>query len=144
VRVAVVVVAIATASCASTPRDEHVRFPIHRALEKGQSYKSKVEYDVRLFFGAGKTPAGAQRMATFLANTKANAVGKTDQEACDIAFISAVTQLQAHARREGGNAVVNIKSVYRGENSDSQSEYVCGAGNIMVGVTLEGTVVKLK
>lgn len=144
-RAAIVLVAIAAASCAGErARDEHLRFPIQPALEKGQSYRTKVDLDVRLYFGGAKPPAVARRMATFSANTKSNAVGKDDQQACDIAFLSALARLQEHARQEGGDAVVGIKSVYRGENSDSQAEYVCGAGNIMVGVTLEGTVVKLK
>jgi uncharacterized protein YbjQ (UPF0145 family) len=144
-RTAVVVAAIAVASCAGgSARDEHLRFPIQPALEKGQSYRTTLEPDVRLFFGNQPAPAVAQRMASFSANTKSNAVGRSDQEACDIAFISAVARLQGDARREGGNAVVGIKSVYRGENSDSATEYVCGAGNVMVGVTLEGTVVRLQ
>jgi hypothetical protein len=145
VRTAIVMIAIAVASCASDgPRDEHLRFPIQLALEKGQSYRTTLEPDVRLFFGNQQAPAVAQRMATFSANTKSNAVGKPDQEACDIAFISALAKLQENARRGGGNAVVGIKSIYRGENSDSATDYVCGAGNIMVGVTLEGTVVRLR
>ena len=125
-------------------RDEHLRFPIQPALEKGQSYRAKVDFDVRLFFGRENSPHVARRMATFSANAKSNAVGKTDQEACDIAFLSALVGLQEHARREGGNAVINIRSVYRGENAESATEYVCGAGNLMVGVTLEGTVVRLR
>ena len=147
-RTARAVVALAAFGAASlalgASRDEHVRFSIQAALEKGHSYRTKVEFDVRLYFGDQKTPPVVKRMATFSANTKSNAVGKSDQEACDIAFISAVADLQRYARQEGGDAVINIKSVYRGANSASQSEYVCGAGNIMVGVTLEGTVVKLK
>ena len=98
---------------------------------------------MRLFFGNEKTPNVAKSLGTFTANTKSNAVGKSDQEACDIAFISALADLQQSARKAGGNAVINIRSVYRGENSPSSSEYVCGAGTIMVGVTLEGTVVRL-
>lgn len=138
------VIAIAAASSADAARDEHLRFPIQAALEKGQSYRTKVEFDVRLYFGTQKPPAVAKRMATVSANTKSNAVGKSDQEACDIAFLSAVARLQEHARKQGGNAVVDIKSVYRGSNSRSEMEYVCGAGTVMVGVTLEGTVVRLK
>jgi uncharacterized protein YbjQ (UPF0145 family) len=141
---AIAIVAMASASPAMAARDEHIWLPIQPALEKGQSYRTKVELDVRLFFGSGKTPGIARRMSTFSANAKSNAVGKSDQEACDIAFLTAVAGLQEHARREGGNAVIDIKSVYRGENSSSATDYVCGAGNIMVGVTLEGTVVRLK
>ena len=144
-RTAIVIVAIAVASCASDGlRDEHRRFPIQAALEKGYSYRTKIEFDVRLFFGDEKAPLVAKRIGAVSANTKSNLFGKSSQEACDIAFISALADLQQHARREGGDAVINIRSVYRSENSASRSEYVCGAGTIMVGVTLEGTVVKLK
>lgn len=125
-------------------RDEHVRLPIQPALEKGYSYRTKVEFDVRLFFGGSKMPDVAKRLRAVAKNAKSNAVGRSDQEACDIAFVSAVAGLQEQARKAGGDAVVNIKSNYRGENLDSASEYVCGAGNLVVGVTLEGTAVRLK
>jgi uncharacterized protein YbjQ (UPF0145 family) len=128
----------------SATRDEHVRLPISAALEKGYSYRTKIEFDVRLFFGDEKAPPVAKRIGNLSANTRSNLVGKSSQEACDIAFISAVADLQQKARKQGGNAVINIRSVYGAANSASQSEYVCGAGTIMVGVTLEGTVVKLK
>lgn len=128
----------------SAGRDEHVRFPIYPALEKGQSYRVKVGPDVRLFFGTEKTPGIAKRLRAVSKNTKSNAVGKSDQEACDIAFLSAVIGLQEHARKEGGDAVINIRSTYRGENLNDPEQYVCGAGHLMVGVTLEGTVVRLR
>jgi hypothetical protein len=40
--------------------------------------------------------------------------------------------------------VINIKSVYKNDNVESASEYLCGAGTIMAGVALRGTVVTLK
>ena len=128
----------------SAGRDEHVRFPIYPALEKGQSYRVKVDPGVRLYFGPEKPPRVEKRLLAISKNTKSNAVGKSDQEACDIAFLSAVIGLQEGARKEGGDAVIEIKSTYRGASLPSASEYVCGAGTIMVGVTLEGTVVRLR
>ncbi|MBB3062868.1 hypothetical protein [Microbulbifer rhizosphaerae] len=52
--------------------------------------------------------------------------------------------LQDRARREGGNAVVNIRSYYKKNEVNSSSEFECGAGAVMAGVTLEGEVVTLK
>jgi hypothetical protein len=100
--------------------------------------------DIKLYWGTQKTPAVATKMGEFTSNKKTNAANKSDQDACDLAFISAVIALQQRARKEGGNAVVNIRSVYKGEDSDSPTEFVCGAGKIMAGVALRGTVVKLK
>ena len=141
-------VAIAAMSCMSyataAGRDDHVKLPIQGALEKSQSYKTTVDSDIKMYWGSQKTPAVERKMGEFTSNKKTNAANKSDQEACDLAFISAAAALQQRARKEGGNAVINIRSVYRGEDSDSPSEYVCGAGKIMAGVALRGTVVKLK
>jgi uncharacterized protein YbjQ (UPF0145 family) len=143
-----IIVAIAAMSCMSyataAGRDDHIKLPIQGALQKGQSYKEKVDSDIKLFWGTQKTPAVAQKMGEFTSNKKTNAANKSDQEACDLAFISAVVALQQRARKEGGNAVVNIRSVYKKEDSDSPTEFICGAGKIMAGVALRGTVVKLK
>ena len=142
------IVAIVAMGCmtyaSAKGRDDHIKLPIQGALEKGQSYKEKVGSDIRMFWGSQKTPAVDRKMGEFTSNKKTNAANKSDQEACDIAFISAVISLQQRARKEGGNAVVNIHSVYKNEDSDSPSEFICGAGKIMAGVALRGTVVKLK
>jgi len=125
-------------------RDDHIKLPIQGALEKGQSYKDTVGSDIKLFWGTQKMPVVDRKMGEFTSNKKTNAANKSDQEACDLAFISAVIALQQRARKEGGNAVVNIRSVYKQEDSDSPTEFICGAGKIMAGVALRGTVVKLK
>lgn len=142
------IVAIVAMGCmtyaSAKGRDDHIKLPIQGALEKGQSYKETVGSDIKLFWGTQKTPAVDRKMGEFTSNKKTNAANKSDQDACDLAFISAVIGLQQRARREGGNAVINIHSVYRGEDSDSPTEFVCGAGRFIAGVALKGTVVKLK
>ncbi|KAB2843316.1 MAG: excinuclease ABC subunit A, partial [Burkholderiales bacterium] len=50
---------------------------------------------------------------------------------------------QERARELGGNAVINIKSYYKKDLRVSRSEYLCGAGATVAGVTFKGTVVKL-
>jgi uncharacterized protein YbjQ (UPF0145 family) len=85
----------------------------------------------------------AKTIGEWTSNKKTNAFNKSDQEACDIAFISAAVSLQDRAKREGGNAVINIHSVYKNDKFESGSEYLCGAGATMAGVALRGTVVTL-
>ena len=138
---------IAILALASTPalaREDHVKVAIQQALAKGQSYKTTVDPDIKLYWGSQKTPAVAKRIGEWTANRKTNAANKSDEEACTIAFVSAIAALQERARKEGGNAVINIKSFYKNENSESPTEYVCGAGKIMAGVSLKGTVVTIK
>jgi uncharacterized protein YbjQ (UPF0145 family) len=52
-------------------------------------------------------------------------------------------QLQERARREGGNAVINIVSNYKDIPFSSETQYECGAGNVVGGVALRGEVVQL-
>ena len=44
---------------------------------------------------------------------------------------------------EGGDAIMNIRSYYRRNLVDSETELECGAGALMAGVTFIGDVVKL-
>ena len=125
-------------------RDDRLMFPVADGMEKGKSTKDRIDPDIRVYFGKQKTPAIDRKMGEFTANRKTNATNKTDKEACEISFVSAVVSLQQRARKEGGNAVMNIASVYRNDNRESATEYLCGAGTFAAGVALRGTVVKLK
>ena len=125
-------------------RDDKLMFPVKSAMAKGETTKERLDPSVRLYFGKQKTPAVERTMGAWTSNKKTNATNKTDQEACEIAFVSAAISLQQRAKREGGDAVINIKSVYRNENVEHNSEYLCGAGTFTAGVALHGTVVKFK
>ena len=137
------ILVLASASSAIA-RDDRLMFPVKEGLVKGKSTKDRIDPQIRLYFGK-QTPQGIERkLGEFTANRKTNATNKTDKEACEISFVSAVVSLQQRARKEGGNAVMNIASVYRNENRESNTEYLCGAGTFVAGVALRGTVVKLK
>jgi uncharacterized protein YbjQ (UPF0145 family) len=124
-------------------RDDHLKFPVDAALAKGQNYKEKIDPQVKLYFGRQPKLKVAKTIGEYTSNKKTNAFNKSDQEACDIAFISAAVSLQQRAKQEGGNAVVNIHSVYKNDKFESPTEYLCGAGALMAGVALRGTVVTL-
>ena len=140
--VTIVVLALGAIAPAEARDDKHM-FSIKSALGKREQYKEKLEGDIALYFGKQKTPAVEKQIGEWTSNKKTNGFNKSDQEACDIAFISAAAALQDRARREGGNAVINIRSVYKKEDVASETEYLCGSGATMSGVALRGTVVKL-
>ena len=135
-------VALAVALPAAA-RDDRLKLPVAGALAKGQNYKEKIDPQIKLYFGRQTKVKVAKTIGEWTSNKKTNAFNKTDQEACDIAFISAAVSLQDRAKREGGNAVINIHSVYKNDKFESPSEYMCGAGSTMAGVALRGTVVTL-
>lgn len=143
IRAGVAILVLSSMSVA-VARDDRLMFPVKDAMAKGQTTKDKLDPDVRLYFGKQKTPAVEKKIGEWTSNKKTNATNKSDQEACEIAFVSAALSLQERAKKEGGDAVVNIRSVYKNENVENDTEYLCGAGTFMSGVALRGTVVTFK
>jgi hypothetical protein len=142
VLIAALFASVATLSASHAfARDTIANFPIADAL---QSEPGKVGDDVALYFAGQNHPDVAKSFGEFATNKKTNAFGKSDEVACKHVFLSAVIELQERARKEGGNAVINIKSNYRNELRESATEYTCGAGAVIAGVALTGDVVTLR
>jgi hypothetical protein len=129
----------ALAFSAADARDERLKMPIAAAMESEEA-KEKLGTEVKFFFGSQTAPKAERTFGTFTSNKKTNFANKSDEEGCKIAFLSAMIALRDRALREGGNAVVNIHSVYKNAPFHSETEYECGAGKIMGGVALRGTV----
>ncbi|TJY59066.1 hypothetical protein E4T66_15475 [Sinimarinibacterium sp. CAU 1509] len=138
-------VVAATAFAMAQPaaaRDDKLTFPIADAMS-APAAQGKLDGSVKFFFSGQTAPAAKQTFGTFTSNKKTNAFNKSDKEACEWTFLSAMIALQDRAKREGGNAVVDIHSVYKNDEFKSATEYECGAGKVMAGVALRGTVVTL-
>jgi uncharacterized protein YbjQ (UPF0145 family) len=130
------------AARSTSARDDRLTFSITNALSHVQA-KRKLDPSVRLYFGKQPHPAVVADLGDDKANEKTRAFNRTDQEACDWVFLSAVLKLQERARRLQANAVVDIVSVYKNERFESDTEYRCGAGSMVAGVALTGRFVKL-
>lgn len=121
-------------------RDDHLKFPIAPALGTTDA-KAKLDPHIALYFGKAAHPSG-QDMGTFTTNKKTNAVGKSDQKACEWVFLSAMIALQERARQLQANAVVGIESMYKNETFSSETEFMCGAGTFVAGVALRGQFIR--
>jgi len=108
-------------------------------------YQEHITPSVKMFFGEEKPTQLVKIISTKeLTNKKTNAFLKSDQTACEWAFLSAIKQLQAQAQSLGGNAVVNIESYYKKDSFVSNDQYECHAGAVMAGVALRGDVVVIE
>jgi len=123
-------------------RNDRLTFPIADAMSTADA-KARLDGSVKFYFSGQKAPGAKHTYGTFTANKKTNGLNKSDKGACEWAFLSAMVTLQSRALREGGNAVVDIHSVYKNNDFKSATEYECGAGTFVAGVALRGTVVKL-
>jgi hypothetical protein len=122
-------------------RDTRHRLPISEVLNNSE-YAQRLE-GVQFFFADQAHPAVAQDFGEWSTNKKTNAFGKSDEFACQWVMLSALLSLHQRALGLGGNAVVDIRSNYKNREFASETEYECGAGAIMAGVALKGTVVRL-
>jgi uncharacterized protein YbjQ (UPF0145 family) len=123
-------------------RDDKLMFPIATALE-AKDAKEKLDGSVKFYFGDQQTPKILTKLGTDVTNQKTNAVGKSDERACNWVFLSAMIQLDKRAKQLGANAVVNIVSYYQKNVMSSPTEFECHAGAIIAGVALRGEFVKI-
>lgn len=123
-------------------RNTVIKVSIEDALAWGER-EAVLDDSISLYFGDQAHSAVEQSLGTYTANRKTNSFNKSDQKACQWAFLSAMAVLQQRAVREGGNAVINIRSYYYKNEFSSATEFECGAGNVVAGVTMVGDVVRL-
>lgn len=126
----------------SHARDEALQFSVEVALNSALA-KQKVR-GVPLYMAGQWHQAVVRDMGVFKSNKATRAVGRSDQEACNVAFLSAIISLQERAISEGGDAVVDIRSVTTPVNVTNAMEFGCRAGNAIAHVALEGRVVSFK
>lgn len=123
-------------------RDTELMLKIEDAMASADA-KSKLGDEVKFYFGDQKTPKIESRLGDDSTNKKTNAFGKSDEAACQWAFLSAMIALKEKAEKLGANAVINIRSNYDRHAVSSTTDYECHAGGIMAGVALKGTYAKI-
>jgi len=127
---------------AVSARDTLVQLPLKNALEN-EKVRSSISNSIPLYWGDQRHPAVTREFGKFKTSKRTSIGGKSDVEACEWALASAIVALQDRASREGGNAVINIKSDVKNQLHSSATSFDCLQGGMMVNVVLEGTVVTL-
>ena len=139
--ISTLLIATALMTSAAQARDDISKYPIQKLLETTKAKNALL--DIPLYFADQSYSKESSKYGEVITNKKTNAFGKSDTEACEWVMLSALKALQERAVKEGMNAVVNIQSYYKKREFVSSTEFECGAGTIMAGVALKGTLVKL-
>jgi uncharacterized protein YbjQ (UPF0145 family) len=130
---------------AASTADARTTFHDLSAQEAAESEIGKAKLlDVPFYLSGQKHAKVAREFGVFTSNKRTNAFGKSDEAACQIAFLSAIISLQKRATELGGNAVIDIKSITKHNDLDSATDYRCAAGGVIANVVLTGKVVKLE
>jgi uncharacterized protein YbjQ (UPF0145 family) len=140
--VAIFFLLLLSAALPAQARDTKYLLPIAAALEVKEA-KEKLDGSIKFFFGNQETPNVLAKLGTDVTNLKTNAVGKSDEKACNWVFLSAMVALERRAKQLGANAVINIVSYYQKQVMSSATEFECHAGAVIAGVALRGEFVKI-
>ena len=132
-------IAVLALGVSLSARDDVLYFSVADVLNSPKA-KEVLNPNVKISFGSGTKGDFLQK--GLMSNKKTNAVNKSDQEACEWALLSALKTFQERAVREGGTKVVNLTGYYKKQPFDSKTQFQCGAGSIMAGVTLKGDIAK--
>lgn len=132
-------IAVLALGVSLSARDEVLYFSIDNLLTSPKAIRV-LNPNIKFSFGSGSKGQILQK--DLMSNKKTNAFNKSDQEACEWAFLSALKTFQERAVREGGTKVINITGYYKKQPFDSKTQFQCGAGALMAGVTLRGDIAK--
>lgn len=94
------------------------------------------------FYLHGTKQGGSMLHQGIVTNQKTNGFGKSAEKSCDWVLRSALKQLEKAAKERGGNAVTNIVSYFKANESKSATTYECHKGSALAGVALKGDIVK--
>ena len=136
-----ILIVVASSSMAQA-RNTRLTLKIQDVLNR-PDYQEKVGNSIAFYFANQPQPQVVQNLGEFVTNKKTNAFGKSDEEACQWAMLSALIQFRDRAVAERGNAVVNVVSYYDKNELPDKSEYECHAGGVVAGVALKASVAKI-
>jgi len=139
-RVTVLVAGSLTVATAAWARATFLDIPVSEAKASAQSGNL---LDVPFYMKGEPHPKVIRGISEIESNRRSNAFGKSDRDACHVAFLSAIIALQQRAKADGGNAIVDIRSITRHNDLDSSSNYRCVAGAMVANVALTGRIVKI-
>lgn len=122
-------------------RDTVEDYSISEALASGQA-QSLLGDQVAFYFGNQAPGNVSEDLGEVRTNRKTNAFNKSDKEACQWVFLSALIALRDRAIEMGGHSVVEIKSNYKNNLTVSDTTFRCGAGALVAGVALTGRIAK--
>jgi len=139
----IIALSLVVISATATARDDVSEFSIEQAMSNPK-ISNAIGEGINFYFGSQNHGKIEKKFGEWKTNKKTNAFGKSDKNACEWVFASAMKVLKQRAIKEGGNSVVNIRSNYRGNMTSSETTFVCGAGSVIAGVALIGDVVSIK
>ncbi|MDY0745044.1 excinuclease ATPase subunit [Paucibacter sp. R3-3] len=140
-----IALALALASLAplAQARDTIVDIPLADVLAMPEA-QSELDGSVKFYLAGAATPHVAKRLGSDVSNPKTNGFNKSDEFGCKWAALSALKAFQAKAKSKGANAVVDLVSYYKRNETRSDTTIQCHAGAFVIGLALKGEYAVVK
>ena len=116
-------------------------FSIEEAIKEAKT-QGIIDDSIQFKFGSGSGNKDKIFIKNLSTNKKSNKVGKDAKDSCQRALHQAILQFKKKKKREGATKVVNLTGYFKKIPYDSKTEFQCGVGNLMSGVTLRGDLAK--
>jgi len=140
-KLAIVLISTLCAITLQAQAGELKNISIQDALSSDDA-KLNLPDDIKFYFGDA-VPAGVvtSTISQYSFNREINSSLKSQIKACNSALVVALKDLREAAKKEGANAVINIKSNTKGKVLSSQEIYACDSGMLKSGVSITGDLV---
>ncbi|TCW86990.1 signal peptidase [Burkholderia sp. SRS-46] len=98
---------------------------------------------VTLYFGSQAHPAVKTAFGERSESVRVKRATEAEQPTCELALGEALGHLRDYAKRRGANAVVDVKTRFHDNRSDSPTSYTCGVSGSAGAIAVSGNVVLL-
>ena len=137
-KLAIVSLLALVAAIPAHARNTAVTVTLQSVLEMPEA-QGKLDGSVKFYLAGSPTPKVVKKFGEDTSNAKTNAFNKTAEVACRWNALSALIKFQEHAKRDGANAVVDIKSYSEKVEFSSPTDLQCSDGVFAAGIALKGT-----
>ncbi len=135
---AAALIVLAPVAALAGRQDRLKDYPLYLVLDD-PAFQARLPAGVSYYF-ADEPVTVKQIIGPTSTNRRTAASNRGDMANCRWAMLSGLIALGEDAKARGGNAVIGIKSNFKGDLVASQDSFRCGVGKMMVGVTLVGEV----
>ncbi len=104
--------------------------------------QEKLEPRVKFFMKGQSHGKVSNITREYTANKRTRKFGRSTEEACQVAFISALMAFQDRAHRESCDTVIDLYSVTKDREFVSSDQFSCLVGGMVANVALRGKVGK--
>ncbi|MFO7830886.1 MAG: hypothetical protein R6V18_02745 [Desulfuromonadaceae bacterium] len=116
-------------------------FSVQNALNS-ELAQEKLDSGITFHMKGEQHPPVSDITPEYTANKRSRKFGRSVEEACQVAFISALISFQQRAYKEDADTVIDLYSVTKDKRFESTDQYSCLVGSMVSNVALRGKVGK--